>query len=106
MTDPATGQTIRVRIDNTVTTPAGVQLVDAKFSSVRNLANPNVDLSTTVTVNQEQVFEWISQGKQVTVVPQGPNAVQAGLTPGMPIQVNPNVQVHVNSPTGTVVRKY
>jgi hypothetical protein len=39
-------------------------------------------------------------------VPRGLNAEAAGFTPGQPIIVNPSVQIHVNTPTGTAVRNY
>jgi hypothetical protein len=106
VTDPATGQTVTIIIDNTVQTQTGIQLVDAKFSRVRNLADPNVNLSSTVTDNQGIVYDWISQGKQVTVVPRGNNAFMAGFAPGQPIPVNPSVQIRVNSPGGITVRNY
>lgn len=110
VTNNATGETVRIRIDNLV--PQGTsknptfQLVDAKFSSVTNLANPNANLANTVTPNQAQVYQWISSGQSVTVVPAGQNALTAGLTPNMPIPVNPSVEIYVNGPNGIVVRQY
>ncbi|MDZ7363651.1 MAG: toxin [candidate division KSB1 bacterium] len=105
VTGPA-GRTVTIRIDNLVPTNGSFQLVDAKFSAVTNLANPATNLSNTVTANQRVVYSWISSGQPVTVIPRGANAVAAGLTPGTPITVNPSVQIHVNSPTGIVVRNY
>jgi hypothetical protein len=98
-------QTARIRIDNTVPTPSGrFQLVDAKFSGVQDLTTAN--LSGTVTPNQTTVYGWIRNGSPITVVPRGANAAAAGFTPGVPIVVEPNVQMHVNSPTGIVVRNF
>ena len=110
VTNNATGETVRIRIDNLV--PEGTaanpsyQMVDAKFSDVKDLANPSTNLSNTTTQNQSQAYSLVSSGQSVTVVPAGQNAVNAGLTPGMPITVNPSVQIHVNSPNGIVVREY
>jgi hypothetical protein len=82
-----------------------VQVVDAKFSSVRNLANPNTNLQSTVTQNQSVVYEWITQGAQITAVPRGPNAVAAGFTPNTPVTLEPSVQMCVNNPTGAIVTR-
>jgi len=101
-------QTVTIRIDNTVPTANGTtQLVDAKFSGVRNLADPNTNLQSTVTPNQRIVYDWVSQGQPVTAVPRGANAVNAGFTPGVPIPLEPSVQMHVNNPAGGItVRNY
>jgi len=101
-----TGETVRIRIDDLVPTNGRYQLVDAKFSSVTDLTNPATDLTNTVTDNQSVVYDWVARGEQVTVVPEGANAEAAGLTPGVPIQVQPSVQIHVNGPNGIVVRNY
>src|SRR5262249_31922954 len=112
VTNNATGQSLRIRIDNLVpagTTPTGqpqFQLVDAKFSSVTNLSSPTANLANTLPPNQSQVYQWISSGQGVTVVPHGARASAAGLTPGTPINVTGTVQIHVNSPSGIVIRNY
>jgi RHS repeat-associated protein len=108
VTNNATQQTARIRIDNLLPQGPGAnptyQLVDAKFSGVTDLTNAN--LTNRVTPNQAQVYPWISSGQNVTVVPVGQNAINAGLTPGVGINVNPSVQIHVNGPNGIVVRPY
>jgi len=105
VTNTATGELETIRIDNIFRDPAttNFQLVDAKFSSVRNLTTGN--LSSTVTESQEAVYGWIRNGDPVSVVPRGARAVAAGLPTG-PIPINPAVQVHVNSPSGIVIRNY
>jgi hypothetical protein len=110
VTNNATGRTLGIRIDDLV--PQGTvanptyQLVDAKFSRVTNLADPTVSLTRTVTKNQGPVYQWISSGQSVTVLPFGQNARNAGLTLGVPVNVNPSVLIHVNGPNGIVVRTY
>lgn len=110
VTNNATGQTVRIRIDNLVPQGTGAnptyQLVDAKFSSVTNLANPNTNLANMVTENQALAFQWISGGQNITVVPVGQNALAAGLIPNMPINVNRSVEIHVNGPNGIVIRQH
>jgi hypothetical protein len=110
VTNPATGETVQIRIDDLVPQGTGAkqtyQLVDAKFSSAKNLANPATNLADTLTPNQTKVYDWIKSGQPVTVVPEGPNAIAAGLTPGVPINVNPSVEIHVNGPGGRVVRQF
>jgi len=100
-------QTVTIRADNTVRTPnQTVQVVDAKFSSVRNLANPNTNLQSTVTQNQSVVYDWITQGAPITAVPRGPNATTAGFTPNTPVTLEPTVQMCVNDPaTGAIVTR-
>jgi RHS repeat-associated protein len=103
---PTGPQTVTIRIDNTVPTAIGTnQLVDAKFSAVRNLANPSTNLQSTVTPNQTVVYDWVSQGTPVTAVPRGPNAVAAGFTPGVPISLEPSVQMCVNNPAGGITTR-
>jgi hypothetical protein len=107
VTNVRSGVTETIRIDNTVPQNGVYQLVDAKFSGVRDLTQPTVNLTSTVTQNQQAVYSWISGGQPVVVVPRGANAVKAGMTPGVPINVAPTVQIHVNAPSGgTVVRTY
>lgn len=103
---PSGPRTVTIRIDNTVPTQTGTtQLVDAKFSAVRNLADPNINLQSTVTANQSEVYGWVSQGTPVTAVPRGPNAVAAGFTPGVPISLEPSVQMCVNNPAGGITTR-
>lgn len=75
------------------------QIQTSRFSSCPSCLN-------LVTRNQAKVYPWISSGQNVTLVPVGQNAINAGLTPGVPINVNPSVQIHVNGPGGIVVRLY
>jgi hypothetical protein len=43
----------------------------------------------------------------VEVVPTGPGAAKAGMQAGIPIDVEPSVQIHVNGPDGSIViREY
>jgi hypothetical protein len=100
------GQTVTIRIDNLVPTNGRFQLVDAKFSAVTDLTNPSVNLASRVTVNQRTVYGWVSNGQPVTVVVRGANTATANLTPGTTIALEPSVQIHVNGPTGIVVRNY
>ncbi len=103
---PTGPRTVTIRADNTVPTTNGTtQVVDAKFSSVRNLANPTTNLRSTVTQNQTIVYDWISQGAPISAVPRGPNAVAAGFTPNVPITLEPTVQMCVNSPGGGIVSR-
>ena len=105
VTNNTTGQAVRIRIDNTVATgPNTFQLVDAKFSSVRDLTTANLD--STVTANQTTAYGWIRNGENLTVTPAGPRAIAAGMTPGAPISIAPTVQVYVNTPTGIAIRTY
>lgn len=106
VTNTATGELETIRIDNIYRDPAtgNFQLVDAKFSSVRDLTTGN--LSSTVTESQQAVYGWIRNGDPVSVVPRGARAVTAGLPTTGPIPINPSVQVHVNSPAGIVIRNY
>lgn len=98
------GARTTIIIDNMYRDAAGNwQLVDAKFSSVRDLTTAN--LTTTVTPNQRLAYSWISSGTATSVVPRGTFATSAGIA-GAPITVNPSVQIHVNSPTGIVSRNY
>ncbi|WP_432537907.1 hypothetical protein [Kineococcus arenarius] len=60
-----------------------------------------------MTPNQTIAYNWISQGTPIVTVPRGANAQAAGLTPGMPITLEPQVQIYVNAPNGSiVVRNY
>jgi hypothetical protein len=104
---PSGPETVTIRADNTVTTASGsVQIVDAKFSAVRNLANPATNLQSTVTTNQSKVYNWITSGAPITAVPRGPNAVAARLTPNMPVRLEPTVQMCVNDPvSGAIVTR-
>jgi RHS repeat-associated protein len=104
---PSGPETITIRADNTVTTASGnVQIVDAKFSAVRNLANPGTNLQSTVTTNQSRVYNWITSGAPITAVPRGPNAQAANFTPNMPITLEPTVQMCVNDPvSGAIVTR-
>ena len=110
VTHVQTGQTRRIIIDALV--PQNVQgqtvyqLVDAKFSSTINLADPAVNLTPTLTPNQATVFGWIANGDAVTVVPTGQAAQNANLIPDFAINIQPSVQIHVNSPDGLVIRQY
>jgi RHS repeat-associated protein len=105
VTNTTTSEMVTIRIDNTLPTGANTyQLIDAKFSSVQDLTTAN--LRSTVTPNQTTAYGWISGGQPVTVVPRGANAAAAGMTPGAPINVTGTVQIHVNGPTGIVVRNY
>jgi hypothetical protein len=107
VTNVSTGETVTIISDNTVPLQNGTtQIVDAKFSRVTDLSNPNTNLSSTVTTNQSKVYSWISSGEEVIVVPRGGNARAADFTPGQPIDVAPSVEIHVNTPTGTAVRNY
>jgi hypothetical protein len=106
VTNNATGQTVTIRIDNTVSTgPNTFQLVDAKYSAVDDLTTAS--LGGTLTPNQSDAYEWIGRGDSVTVMPRGAQAAEAGMQVGVAIQVEPSVQIHVNGPNGSiVVRKY
>lgn len=100
------GQPVRIRIDNLYLINGRYQLVDAKFSAVRNLAGTNVNLTSTVTPNQRIVYGWITSGQRIRVEPRGTNATNMNLTIGTPIQIHPTVQIHVNTPTGIAIRNY
>jgi len=110
VTNLTTGEVETIRIDNLV--PQGnvgqptYQLVDAKFSSVRDLTNPNLNLASTVTDSQAIAYQWIARGQPVRVVPRGQNAINAGLRVGQPINVNPSIEIHVNGRNGIVVRQF
>jgi RHS repeat-associated protein len=105
VTNTATNETVRIRADAIYPNQAGqYQIVDAKFSSVKNLTTAN--LESTVTPNQSAAYGWIKSGQPVRVVPVGGNARAAGLSVGRPIQIAPSVQVHVNGPGRIVVRSY
>ena len=106
VTNNATGETASIKVDNTISTGTNrFQLVDAKYSAVNDLTT--ADLSSTLTPDQSDAYEWIARGDSVTVMPSGPAAVRAGMEPGLPIDVEPAVQIHVNGPNGSiVVRNY
>lgn len=98
----------RIRIDNLHDTGNGTyQLTDAKFSSVNDLTQAtNNQLRNTFTQNQKPVYDAIGgkDGAQIiSVIPVGQNASDMGLTPGQPINVEPNVHIAVNNPNGGIV---
>jgi hypothetical protein len=98
------GRTVTIRIDDLYRTPSGSwQLVDAKFSRVRDLTSAN--LTSTATANQRLAYQWITSGTATSVVPRGTFAQSAGIA-GSSIPVSSSVEVHVNSPTGITVRNY
>jgi RHS repeat-associated protein len=101
-----TGQTVTIIADDLVETNGGWQVVDAKFSAVKDLTNPATDLTNTLTPNQKVAYPWISRGQATSVIPRGAKAQLAGMVPGVPIQLRPSVQVHVNGPAGIVVRNF
>lgn len=74
------------------------QLVDAKFSLNNNLTNPNFNLHGTLTANQKIVYPWVRSGQSIVVRAHGANAIRMGLTPGMPITLEPSVHLYVNVP--------
>ena len=85
VTNNATGETVRIRIDNLVRR----ELVRTGLTNslMRSLAPPPIDQShcgstKTVTPNQAKAYQWISSGQNVTVVPTGRNAVDAGYDQG------------------------
>jgi RHS repeat-associated protein len=108
VTNVSTGETVTIIADNTVPTSTGVKIVDAKFSTVTDLTDPSVNLSSTVTPNQSKAYGWISSGQPVTITPRGQNAFKAGFTPGVTLpNVSPVVEIHVNTRSGGVaVRTY
>jgi hypothetical protein len=104
VTNTVTNDTVEIRIDNTVRVGENSYiLVDAKFSEAADLATASLSkLKGTLTENQSPALDWIANG-QARVVPQGPNARRAGMNG--PIRVV-QVQLHVNTRTGIVVRRY
>ena len=106
VTNTTTGESVRIRIDNIYRTSSGdYQLVDAKFSAVNDLTQ-ETSFSGVVTDNQEVAYGWIRNGEPISVVPAGARAATAGLRPGLPISVAPNVQMSVNSAAGPVLINY
>jgi hypothetical protein len=83
------------------------ELVDAKFSSVKDLTTAN--LEPTLTKNQKIVYDLLANEKtrgSVTVMPVGENAVRAGMTLGNSIKIANPVQIYVNTPTGYAIRPF
>ncbi len=103
VTNVTTGETVRINTDVSVFENGQLQIIDAKFSEGKDLTTGKLDVYQP---NQTQAYAWISNGDPVTVVPQGANAAEMGLTPGQAVKVVPNVEVHVNSPEGIRVRNY
>ena len=100
-----TGVSKRIRIDAIYKNPAGdYQLVDAKFSSVKDLTTGN--LKSTLTENQKLAYQWIKDGKAAVSAADVPSAASKGFAGGQSLTVTSPVQIHVNSPTGIVVRPY
>ncbi len=103
VTNTATGQVRRIRIDNLVDAGGGAySLVDAKFSAVRDLTFGS--LTSTLTKNQKDVYGWIKSGKSLTFEGVGGNAAAVGVNKVIPV-VGP-VQIHVNGPARIVPRIY
>ena len=106
VTNVKTGAQTRIRIDAMYeASPGKYQLVDAKFSSVKDLTTSN--LQSTVTKNQKLAYQWIKDGNATVRVSQVPSAAAKGFgAGGQVLDVGSNVQLHVNSPGGIVVRNY
>jgi RHS repeat-associated protein len=72
------------------------ELVDAKFSSTKDLTTAN--LKTTVTESQAKAYDWIKNGQVAAIIPRGPNAAAANLPVGQSINVSPQIKIVVNIP--------
>jgi RHS repeat-associated protein len=72
------------------------ELVDAKFSSVRDVTNSK--LESMDTESQGNAYNWIKNNQVSSIIPRGENAINAGLPVGQSIQVSPLVKIAVNIP--------
>lgn len=72
------------------------ELVDAKFSSVKDLTN--VNLKSTLTESQQNAYDWIKTGQVSAIIPRGENALNAGFAVGQSISVSPQIKIVVNVP--------
>jgi hypothetical protein len=72
------------------------ELVDAKYSSVKDLTN--VNLKSTLTESQQAAYEWIKTGQAAVIIPRGGNGAQLNFAPGVPIKVSPQIKIAVNVP--------
>lgn len=83
---------------------------DAKFSSTKDLMNlPTEQLRNTFTVNQKPAFDDIAAGEaKVTLLnSQGGRALLGrDFQVGMPINVQPSINLYVNTPSGIVKRTW
>lgn len=99
------GKTVRIRIDNLVDSGGGkYKLIDAKHSEVSDLTKG--DLHSTLTENQKKAFKWLKDGEAKTVEVRGTKGEQIGLNSGDRIKVESDIEIHVNSTSGIVERKY
>lgn len=105
VTNMATGQTVRTIPDNLLEVgPRTYEIVEAKFSRVNNLTKASrATIRAAATTPQRTVFDWISTGQPIRIVPAGNRAAQAGLPVGGTITISPNIRIGVNNPNGGVV---
>lgn len=106
VTNLRTRQTVTIIADNTILLSDGnYKIVDAKYSSRRDLSDTSVSVRQTATSNQRTAYDWIARGEPVTVVPRGGKAREAGMTPGQPITLRPEIDIVVNRPGGGTVTR-
>ncbi|WP_229804943.1 LysM peptidoglycan-binding domain-containing protein [Paludibacterium paludis] len=83
---------------------------DAKFSQVRDLVSATPEqLRSTFTINQKPAFDAIAAGeaKVMLLNSQGGRALLGDeFRVGMPIQVQPSINLYVNSPVGVIKRTW
>lgn len=108
VTNNVTGEVETIVIDNIYRTSTGAfQLVEAKWSLANNLTDLSNNIRTvpSYTTSQRRAFTWIADGTSVTVRARGARAVEAGLSLIEPIAIVPEIQIHVNNPTGGIVAR-
>jgi RHS repeat-associated protein len=94
------GQTVTI-VEDVVSKGPGshlYQLVNAKYSEVKDLAAPNANLQSTLTTNQKVGYPWIATGDIQSIVARGPNARELGIPEGSVIQVDPVIKIAVVIP--------
>ncbi|MHA4808141.1 RHS repeat-associated core domain-containing protein [Flavitalea flava] len=89
-------ETITIDFLSKLPTSPVYELVDAKFSSVKDLTNTNS--KPQYTESQSASYRWLKNNEVAAVIPRGLNAAKAGLVVGQAIKVNPQVKIAVAIP--------
>jgi len=103
---PTAEHAIPIRVDNTVTLPNGTLLVECMFSGIVDLSTQSSNLAARLHPAKARAFEWIIAGTQSSVTTTESSECTGAPSAREEVAIIPDVQFHVNGPTGIVVRHF